>query len=99
MIDLEEMIAMLNDDAGEEYIKFDRVEKPLHLRPDICAFLLLDKLVPGTTDMVTAAEHDEIWLDIDLSKLAEAAAPADILTLIRCGVRYDENNDSLAMFV
>ena len=96
-MNLEEMIRILSEDGHEEYLKFSRVENPLHARPDICAFLLLDKLVPGNTDIVTSAEHDKIWLDINLAELAVTATPEDITTLIRCGVHYDD--DSLAMFV
>jgi hypothetical protein len=48
---------------------------------------------------VTAAEHDEIWLDVDCERLAEIATEVDILYLVRCGVRYDEYNKSLQMFV
>lgn len=82
-----------------DYLRFERVENKLHSRPDICAFLLLDKLLPNDgRDMVCAAEHDEIFLDADCDKLAEVATEEDILTLTRCGVRYDSDTDSLAMF-
>jgi hypothetical protein len=83
----------------DDYIKFERVENPACKRPDICAFLLLDKLVPGSRDMVSAAGHDEIYLDVDTEDFANAATDEDILFLTRCGVRFDEENDSFAMFV
>ena len=84
----------------DEYLMFDRVENKLHQRPDICAFLLLDKLLPNRgMDIVCAAGHDEIFLDADIEKLCNIATESDILTLIRCGVRYCEDTDSLAMFV
>lgn len=96
MIDLYATFEKHND----EYIKFERVENKMHSRPDICAFLLLDKLLPNDgNDIVSAAEHDEIYLDADCEKLAEVATDDDILTLTRCGVRYDSSTDSLAMFV
>jgi hypothetical protein len=95
MIDLHETFEKFND----EYLKFDRVEKQLHSRPDVCAFLLLDRLLPNPgRDMVCAAEHDVIYLNADCEKLAEVATESDILTLARCGVRYDSETDSLAMF-
>ncbi len=49
--------------------------------------------------MVSAAEHDEILLDVDLEELAKVATEEQIVELIRCGVRYDSSTDSLAMFV
>jgi len=96
MIDLEEVW----DKYDDEYLNFKAVENPLHNRPDIAAFLLLDKLVPtnNSSDMVCAASHDEIFLDTDVSNLAKVATEEDILTLIRCGVRL-VGGDYLAMFV
>jgi len=96
MINLEETFRKFDDD----YIKFEQVVSPLHVRPDLCAFLLLDKLVPRPgRKMVAGAEHDEIYLDTDCDALAEVATEEDILTLTRCGVRYDSEVDSLALFV
>lgn len=83
----------------DEYLEFSRVEEKLHPRPDLCAFLLLDSLLPGAGDMVCAAEHEEIYLDVDCDLLADVATEADILTLVRCGVRYDDGRKRLAMFV
>jgi hypothetical protein len=83
----------------DDYLKFERVVDKLHPRPDICAFLLLDKILPNDGfDMVCGAEHDEIYLDVDCERLAEVATEEDVLTLVRCGVHYDEETDSLAMF-
>lgn len=94
MLNLAEVFKKFDGD----YIKFERIENKLSGRPDLHAFLLLDKLMPGTRDMVSAAEHDEIYLDVDCEKLAEVASEHDILALTRCGVRYDEDTDSLCMF-
>lgn len=87
------------DAAEDEYIKFDRIEKPRHARPDLAAFLLLAELVPGTDDMVAAAEHDEIYLKTDCEALAEVITQEQVIELARCGVRYDSEYDCLAMFV
>jgi hypothetical protein len=91
----------------DEYLQFDKVESPRHPRADVCAFLMLHDLAPrdpfkGKTkvrDMVSCAEHDEIWLDTDIDVLAQNATEADIVTLARCGVRYDASVDRLAMYV
>lgn len=88
------------DKYEDEHREFERVENKLHPRPDLCAFLLLDKLAPEPgREMISAASHDEIFLDTNCDKLAEVATEADIVTLIRCGVRYHGQFDSLAMFV
>jgi hypothetical protein len=78
--------------------RFETIKEPLHRRPDMCAFLLLDRLVPTDGDMVGAAEHDQIWLNVDCEKLAEVATEEDIRMLDACGVFLDEDTDSLSMF-
>lgn len=83
----------------DEFIRFDRVENKLSSRPDIHAFILLNQLVPGNRNMVGCAEHDEIWLDIDVDKLKAVATKEQLRELHRCGVRYDRSVESLAMFV
>jgi hypothetical protein len=92
-------LTRLWEQHNDEFLKFERVVGAPCKRADLCAFILLDKLVPGTFDIVSAAEHDEIWLEIDVEKLAAVASEEDVVYLIRCGVRYNERNDSFAMFV
>lgn len=93
-IDLEALF----DKFEDEYLKFERIESPKHPRPDLCAFLMLHELVPGTDDMVSASAHDEFFLGIDCEKLADVATEEQIRDLARCGVRYDDEYDCLAMF-
>lgn len=87
------------DAADGEYLKFNRIENPPHQRPDIAAFIRLHELCPRPRDMVCAAEHDQIFLDISPDELATVATQEDITFLHRCGVRLDTSTDSLAMFV
>lgn len=54
MINLKTEFAKHADCA--EYLKFDRVEPKLSRRPDLHAFLLLDRLVPGIRDIIGCAE-------------------------------------------
>lgn len=80
---------------GEEYLEFHRIEKKRSNRPDLHAFLMLDELFPSYRDMVSAASHDEIYLDIEESQ-ASSLTDEQILELIRCGVRF--SNGSVCMF-
>lgn len=84
----------------EEYLKFHNVHAKLSNRPDLHAFMLLDRLVPSMKqrDMISASEHDQIWLDVEPDVLAERATEEDIVDLIRCGVMYEEENESFSMF-
>lgn len=93
-----ENISAVFDKFDDEYLKFDRVEHKLSNRPDLHAFLMLDSLLPGSGDMVAAAAHDEIFLDIDLDELsATSVTEEQVRDLVRCGVR--ESDDGLCMFV
>lgn len=85
--------------TDEEFMKFERVQNKLSNRPDIHAFLLLDKLCPDDMDIVSGASHDEIFLDVTPKRLEQVATEEQIVELIRCGVRLDSSTDSLAMFV
>ena len=85
--------------VNDDYLEFDKVENKLSGRPDLHAFLLLDKIFPGyTRDIVSGACHDEIWLDIR-SEQIESLSDEQILELVRCGVRYDSDAEGLGMFV
>lgn len=56
--------------------------------------------MPGTKDIVAAAEHDKIYLAVNLDDLAGAGITKEqAIDLVRCGVRHDRSNDCLAMFV
>ena len=101
------MSSFLEDEKNHsEYLRFENVKNPMSKRPDLHAFLLLDRLAPTTTppgrtwgeDMVDSAGHDQIWLSADPEKVAEVATDEDLLDLIRCGVMFDDGNVSFCMF-
>ena len=79
-------------------LDFDKVEVKLHARRDL-AFIFLDKLVPGKGDMVSGADHDIIFLDVEEDDLAKVATKEDILQLVRSGVFWSDEHDCIAMFV
>jgi len=87
------------DEHSEEFRKFDRIERKLSTRPDLHAFLLLDKLAGGNSNIVANADHDAIYLDIDVEKLLEVTTEGDLIELYRCGVVYSDEYESLLMFV
>lgn len=98
MLDLEAVFEKFDSDHEDEFLRFERIEHKLSRRPDIHAFLLLDKLVPGDRDMVAGAKHDEISLDVEVEELAKVATEEDIRDLVRCGVMLD-GGSYLSMFV
>lgn len=97
---LEEMAALFEKHSDTEYIQFKRITVATESRrPDLCAFIRLDELVPGNTDIVSDAEHDEIYLEVEPEDLAKVVTEEDIIFLLRCGVRYDSSYPALCMFV
>jgi hypothetical protein len=83
---------------SDDYLKFERVENKRSKRPDLHVFLLIDELFPNPgRDVVCAAEHDVFYLDITGAQI-EDLTDEQILELTRCGVHYDSETDSLAMF-
>lgn len=95
---IEELSQVWREESEEEFLEFDRVANKRTQRADLHAYLLLDELVPGKGDIVEAAQHDEIFLAVPPEELAAVATREQVVELIRCGVRYAREYDSLAMF-
>lgn len=95
---LQELHALFELHESESH-KFENIQNKRSQRPDLHAFLLLDELVPGSRDIISAAEHDEVYLEVSPEALAEVATSNIVLELRRCGIRYDRSLDSIAMFV
>lgn len=91
---LKEMFEATSDD----YLDFDKVENPPSKRADLSAFIMLDRLVPDSGDIITSSEHDEFYLSIDCEALAKVVTLEIVRDLSRCGIRYDSSNDCLCMF-
>ena len=83
------------DKYEADNLKFDQIENPPSRRPDLCAFLLLDRLVPGVGPIVSAVGYDDYWIGVSLETLANVATEADILYLVRCGVCYHDQAEGL----
>ena len=84
------------DDFGD----FEDIVNPLHPCGDLCAMLYLSKLLPTKQrDFIGAAEHDAIYFCHDICTQCHLFTEEDIIYLLRCGVYYDEEVDSLMMYV
>jgi hypothetical protein len=81
-----EELEQLFDKHEGSYHAFDKFPNKLSNRRDLHAFLLLDKLVPGTNDIISCAEHDQIWINIELDKLAKVITEEQVIELRNCGV-------------
>ncbi len=95
-----EQLSATFDKYEDEYIQFQNVANKRSRRPDMHAFIVLDELLPGDGkgDLISAAEHDQFFLDIEPEALARVATEEIILDLVRCGVSFDEETESLFLF-
>ena len=87
------------EENNDEFLEFGKVENKRSNRADLHAFILLDEICPSERgqDIVCSAEHDQIWLQVELEELAEKATKEQLIELIRCGVRCA--SEGLCMFV
>lgn len=94
-------LVALDEKYEHEYLQFQRVENKRSNRPDVHAFILLDALMPAkkTDDILSAAEHDGVWLGVSTEKFSEVATEEQFVELMRCGVLYDEDCESFRMNV
>ena len=83
--------------GDSEFLGFEKVQNKRSNRPDLHAFILLDRLFPDKKDIVSAAEHDKIYLDIEDDQIS-LLSDDEIIELSRCGVMYDGENHCLCMF-
>jgi hypothetical protein len=67
--------------------------------PDFWAMALLQDLVKHDHKIISAAEHDIIYLSTDVDKLLAVIAPDQAILLASYGVLYDEDRNSLYMYV
>ena len=95
----QENLQQFFDDHEGNFLEFDLIQDKLSNRPDLHAFLLLDKLVPGSGDIVDSAAHDEIFLSVDVEELLKVATDEQLLELSRCGIFYNEEYECLMSYV
>ena len=83
---------------SDDYAKFDRVKNKFSNRSDIHAFILLDRLFPHSSEsIISAAEHDQYFLAIDIEELNELTDD-QIQELVRCRIQFNDEFDCLAVF-
>lgn len=84
----------------DEYSDFDLIEEKFSNRPDLHAFILLDKLLPDTVDIVVSSGEDDIvFLNVNAEGLFRVATKENIRDLVRCGVCYDKFSTALYMMI
>ena len=91
-------LAEMFEKYDDEPTDFDLVENKTSNRRDLHAMLLLDEILPGNGEMIAAAEHDQIWFDVDTDELAQVITDEQVKELTACGV-FCKDDEYLSMFV
>ena len=86
-------------DDNEDFLKFERVKNKYCQRADLHAFILLNKICPGNKDIIDGADHEIVFLGVDIDKLAENITEERVDELSMCGVFFSNEFNCLAMFV
>lgn len=87
------------DQFADDFSGFDQVENKRSAHSDIHAFIRLNEILPSHGRIIAAAEHDIIYLNVDVEEFEAIVTDDQILELSRCGVMCDEEGDGLGMFV
>lgn len=66
---------------------------------DLYAFNLLKKYRGKGSDIISGADHDVIYLNVDIELLSQWSTEDEIIALTRCGVMYNTDYDCLSMYV
>lgn len=98
MSDEDEEEKNLFSEFNDDFLEFEKVKEKLSKRPDLHAFILLDKLVPGKVNLISASQHDEYYLSIEPEKLLKVATKDQLRDLHRCGIRHDLGFNSLCVY-
>ena len=94
-----ELIELFKDGVDGEFLQFHHVENKLSKRADLNALLLLDSLVDSEECIIADVGHDTVYLTIDIDQLSKAITDeSQVLDLIRCGVLYERESESLVIY-
>lgn len=77
---------------------FREIEEKYSEKRDIHALCLLDRVFPGTENLIEGSEANQIWFSIPLEKL-ETLSDQQIRELDATGVFYDEEFKCLSMVI
>ena len=92
--------AELESFKDEDRLEFENLpdKYKLHARRDLCGFLIMDMLIPGTNRILRGADHDVVYMDADREEVLAKCTLDDLRALRACGITLGEYDD-LQMYV
>lgn len=95
----DDFVELMDTENFDDFGDFDKVTKKRSPYKDLHAFMLLAELMPGEWNIVGSAEHDKIYLSLNVVDLAPFLTPELVYELMHCGIMYDSDAEALAMYV
>lgn len=92
--EMHDLFAAHEDEARH----YDRIAVKLSDRPDIHGMLMLNWLDPQTGDIISAADHDQVWFAAKPEVVARNITEDQVKDLLRCGI-YFEDGEGFWAFV
>jgi len=83
----------------DDYAEYGKVEGLKAAQKETHAFNLLDSLDPGHTDAMRNYSDDRVWLEFNADIVVKTITEKQVITLIFCGVSYDEDHNSFYIFM
>lgn len=92
--------AELKSFENEDRPEFEKLPERyrLHTRRDLCGFLIMDMLIPGTGDILGGADHDVVYMSADREEVLAKCTLDDLRALRACGINFGAYDD-LQMYV
>lgn len=86
------------DSYDYKFLNFDKIENKFSNRPDLHAFIMLDRLSPipkyPSEDLISNSEHDEYYLSVSQEVIANLTKD-QVIELLRCGIYYNSEFNCL----
>lgn len=83
---------------AEDYLEFKEAKNPRSPRPDVHVLIMLAEMFPADRDLISAAEHDQYWLDVDCDEFNKLVTDDQLRDMIRAGLMHCNDTDSLSFF-
>ena len=93
------IIEDLENEIRDKKLTFEGIGNKYSQRKDLHAFILLDKIVPDNKYLISAAEHDAIYLDINIEDFISKVSKDQLMELLLFGIMYNSEYNCFIMFV
>ena len=92
-------VAEFFEKHSDEYLRYHGDELIENVTHDLYVFNKLAQFVEKPKDLLVSATYGEIWFNVKPEDALKSLSELDMIRLIRCGLRYSEEDECFCMFV